>query len=81
MMTVRQFADQAPAFPAATSWYLADVTQALGKQELFTKQTPQKLKESVREHALIEAAISSRTVSRASRWSPNALARLSSASL
>jgi predicted transcriptional regulator of viral defense system len=32
MMTLRQFAEQAPAIPAATSWYLADVTQALGKQ-------------------------------------------------
>lgn len=61
MMTVRRFAAQAPAIPAATSWYLADVTQALGKQELFTKQTPQKLK-VLREHALIESAISSNRI-------------------
>src|SRR5258708_5813783 len=61
MMTLRQFTEQAPAIPAATSWYLADVTQALGKQELFTKQAPQKLK-ALREHALIESAVSSNRI-------------------
>jgi Fic family protein len=34
------------------------LAQALGKQELFTKQAPQKLK-ALREHALIESAVSS----------------------
>ncbi len=58
MMTLRQFAEQVPTIPAATSWYLADVSQLLGKQELFTKQAPQKLK-ALREHALIESAVSS----------------------
>jgi Fic family protein len=61
MMTLRQFSEQAPAIPAATSWYLADVAQALGKQELFTKQAPQKLK-ALREHALIESAVSSNRI-------------------
>src|SRR5258708_18770060 len=61
MMALRQFGEQAPAIPAATSWYLADVTQALGKQELFTKQAPQKLK-ALREHALIESAVSSNRI-------------------
>src|SRR5713101_4820373 len=61
MMTLRQFSEQAPAIPAATSWYLADVSQALGKQDLFTKQAPQKLK-ALREHALIESAISSNRI-------------------
>jgi Fic family protein len=61
MMTVRQFAAQTPAIPAVTAWYLADVTQALGKQELFTKQTPQKLN-VLREHALIESTISSNRI-------------------
>ncbi len=61
MMTLRQFAEQAPAVPAATTWYLADVTQALGKQELFTKQTPQKLR-ALREHALVESAVSSNRI-------------------
>src|ERR1700757_408626 len=61
MMTLRQFAEPPPAVPAATSWYLADVAQALGKQELFTKQAPQKLK-VLREHALIESAVSSNRI-------------------
>jgi Fic family protein len=61
MMTLRQFAEQAPAVPAVTAWYLADVAQALGKQELFTKQAPQKLK-ALREHALIESAVSSNRI-------------------
>jgi Fic family protein len=52
---------KAPAIPAATSWYLADVSQSLGKQELFTKQAPQKLK-ALREHALIESTVSSNRI-------------------
>src|SRR6202171_1025081 len=61
MMKLHQFTEQPPGIPAATSWYLADVAQALGKQELFTKQAPQKLK-SLREHALIESAVSSNRI-------------------
>jgi Fic family protein len=61
MMTLRQFAEPLQAIPAATSWYLADLGQALGKQELFTRQSPQKLK-VLREHALIESAVSSNRI-------------------
>jgi Fic family protein len=61
MTTLRLFAEQPPAIPAATSWYLADVSQSLGKQELFTRQAPQKLR-ALREHALIESAISSNRI-------------------
>lgn len=61
MMTLRQFGDPPQTVPAATSWYLADLGQALGKQELFTKQSPQKLK-ALREHALIESAVSSNRI-------------------
>src|SRR5438105_3871277 len=61
MMTLRQFSEQAPAIPPVTSWYLADVAQFLGKQELFTRQAPQKLK-ALREHALIESAVSSNRI-------------------
>lgn len=60
-MTLRRF-DQPPAsLPTATSWYLADLGEAKGKQELFTKQAPQKLK-ALREHALIESAVSSNRI-------------------
>src|ERR1700682_4003818 len=61
MMKLHQFTEQPPGIPAATSWYLADVAQALGKQELFTKQAPQKLK-VLREHSLIESAVSSNRI-------------------
>ncbi|MDO8462278.1 MAG: Fic family protein [Deltaproteobacteria bacterium] len=47
--------------PATISWYLADLGEAKGKQELFTKQSPQKLK-TLREHALIESAVSSNRI-------------------
>lgn len=49
------------SIPTATSWYLADLGEARGKQELFIKQSPQKLK-VLREHALIESAVSSNRI-------------------
>jgi Fic family protein len=61
MMTLRSFADPPPAVPGATSWYLADLGEALGRQELFTRQAPQRLK-ALREHALIESAVSSNRI-------------------
>src|ERR1700732_1127037 len=61
MMTLRQFESAPKTIPAATSWYLADLGQAQGKQELFTKQSPQKLR-VLREHALIESAVSSNRI-------------------
>ena len=57
-MTLRQFETAPASVPGATSWYLADLGEARGKQELFTKQVPQKLK-ALRENALIESAVSS----------------------
>ena len=41
MMTLQQFAAKPETIPASTSWYLADLSEARGKQELFTKQSPQ----------------------------------------
>lgn len=61
MMTLRQFATRPESVPASTSWYLADLGEARGKQELFTKQSPQKLK-ALRESALIESAVSSNRI-------------------
>jgi len=61
MMTLRQFESLVRSVPTATAWYLADLGQALGKQELFTRQSPQKLK-VLREHALIESAVSSNRI-------------------
>jgi Fic family protein len=61
MMTLRQFSSKPESVPAITSWYLADLGEARGKQELFTKQAPQRLK-VLREHALIESAVSSNRI-------------------
>jgi Fic family protein len=61
MKTLEQFATTPETIPASTSWYLADLSEARGKQELFTKQSPQKLK-VLREHALIESAVSSNRI-------------------
>src|SRR6202795_4212565 len=61
MMTLRLFSTPPKLVPAATSWYLADLGEARGKQELFTRQSPQKLK-ALREHALIESAVSSNRI-------------------
>ncbi len=61
MMTLRLFAGKFESVPAATSWYLADLGEARGKQELFTRQSQQRLK-ALREHALIESAVSSNRI-------------------
>ncbi|HEX4949867.1 MAG TPA: Fic family protein, partial [Blastocatellia bacterium] len=61
MKTLQQLAQQLTTIPLTTSWYLSDLGEARGKQELFTKQAPQKLK-VLREHALIESAISSNRI-------------------
>jgi Fic family protein len=61
MMTLRQFSRKPETIPAVTSWYLSDLGEARGKQDLFTRQSPQKLK-VLREHALIESAVSSNRI-------------------
>ena len=44
-----------------TAWYLSDLGEFRGKQELYTRQSPQRLK-ALREHALIESAVSSNRI-------------------
>jgi Fic family protein len=61
MMTLRLFSREFESVPTATSWYLADLGEARRKQELFTRQSPQRLK-VLREHALIESAVSSNRI-------------------
>jgi len=61
MMTLRQLASGPLTLPIQTTWYLTDLAEAKGKQELFTRQSPQKLK-VLREHALIESAVSSNRI-------------------
>jgi Fic family protein len=61
MMTLRKFSQGLDAIPTGTAWYLADLGRAMGKQELFTRQSPQRLK-ALREHALVESAVSSNRI-------------------
>src|SRR5512138_1794832 len=61
MMTLLSFKKGVGAVPVATAWSLAELGQALGRQELYTRQSPQKLK-VLREHALIESAVSSNRI-------------------
>ena len=60
-MTLRQFKSKPETIPAATAWYLADLGEARGKQELFTRQSSQRLK-VLRENAMIESAVSSNRI-------------------
>ena len=61
MMTLRQLAAGPLTLTTQTTWHLTDLAEARGKQELFTRQSPQKLK-VLREHALIESAVSSNRI-------------------
>jgi Fic family protein len=61
MNTLKTFYTGISSIPAATGWYLADLGEARGKQELFVRQAPQKLR-ALREHALIESAVSSNRI-------------------
>jgi Fic family protein len=61
MMTLRLFSRTFESVPTSTSWYLADLGEARGKQELFTRQSPQRLK-VLREHAFVESAVSSNRI-------------------
>jgi len=55
------FASGAASIPPATAWYLSDLGEYRGKQEFYTRQSPQRLK-ALREHALIESAMSSNRI-------------------
>jgi hypothetical protein len=61
MITPQLFPRKFESVPAATSWYLADLGEAREKHELFTRQSPHRLK-VLREHALIESAVSSNRI-------------------
>ncbi len=61
MNTLKNFYAGITSIPAATAWYLADLGESRGKQDLFVRQAPQKLR-ALREHALIESAVSSNRI-------------------
>jgi len=59
--TLRQFSLGQLAIGPATAWYLNDLGELRGQQELYTRQAPQRLK-ALRESALIESAVSSNRI-------------------
>ena len=62
MKTLQQFAESPPqSVPTAVAWSLSEVAEKKGREELYTKQSPQKLK-VLREHALVESAVSSNRI-------------------
>lgn len=61
MHTLRLFAAGQLQIPLTTAWYASDLGEFRGKQELYTRQSPQRLK-VLREHALIESAVSSNRI-------------------
>ena len=61
MTTLDRFVTNLPDIPMVTAWYLADLAEAKGRQQLFTRQTPQRLK-ALREHAMIESAVASNRI-------------------
>ena len=61
MNSLRQFKSANSPISPATAWYLSDLGEFRGKQELCTRQSPQRLK-ALREHALIESAVSSNRI-------------------
>ena len=61
MNTFRQFELLLSHIPTVTTFYLSDVSEARGRQDLFIHQFPQKLK-VLKEHAQIQSAISSNRI-------------------
>ncbi len=61
MNTLKLFATATLPIPPATAWYLSDLGEFRGKQELYTRQSPQLLK-ALREHAIIESTVSSNRI-------------------
>jgi len=59
--TLQLYSHQPPQIPIASIWLLNDLAEYRGKQELFTKQAPQKLAK-LKEHAIMESAVSSNRI-------------------
>src|SRR5271169_5672858 len=61
MMTFRDHRLRNFAAPMSTTWLLNDIAEAKGKQELYTRQSPQLLK-ALREMALVQSVESSNRI-------------------
>jgi Fic family protein len=61
MNTLRQLAEGEMQVPLRVTWYLSDIGRAQGLQDLFTRQSPQRLK-VLREHAIAQSVVSSNRI-------------------
>ena len=61
MKTLASFAGGGRDVPGATAWLIGELGEARGKQELFTRQSPERLR-VLREHAVVESAVSSNRI-------------------
>jgi len=61
MNTIQKLITEKKGLPESTAWYLNDLAEAKGRQQMFMSQSPQRLK-ALREHALIESAVSSNRI-------------------
>jgi Fic family protein len=61
MKTLELIKDRSLQIPMSVTWYLSDIGHAHGLQELYARQSPQKLK-VLREHAIAQSAISSNRI-------------------
>ena len=61
MKTLELIRDGRLRIPMRITWYLSDIGRAQGLQELFTRQSPQRLK-VLREHAIAQSAVSSNRI-------------------
>jgi len=61
MKTLEQIRDRSLQIPMTASWHLSDIGRAQGLQDLFTRQSPQRLK-VLREHAIAQSAVSSNRI-------------------
>lgn len=61
MKTLQLIQQHALNIPMTASWYLSDIGHAQGLQDLFSRQSPQRLK-VLREHAIAQSAVSSNRI-------------------
>jgi len=61
MNTFLHFLKNLKSIPLITTWELGDLAEMKGRQELYTRQSPQRLKQ-LREFSIVESAISSNRI-------------------
>jgi len=61
MNTIQKLMTEKQGLPESTAWYLNDLAEAKRCQQLYMAQFPRRLK-ALREHALIESAVSSNRI-------------------